>query len=143
MLHDAFSDPYAQKATGAKRRKEFDKLKRSKGFKAWRTRQLKIQEGLCAYCRVPLDKSNIVTHVDHVTPLRFDGTNDYRNFVLSCRRCNEKKWIATNYVVPEWIRKNDEKSRQRQRLNSRREAQYEQAKEMLVQMDRDLLSWIV
>lgn len=101
MIHDAYNDPYARRYTASKKRIKFEKMKKTQVFKEWRIRQLKIQKNKCAYCKILLTKRGIVTHVDHVTPLYYDGNNEFTNFVLSCRRCNMKKWISNRYVVPQ------------------------------------------
>lgn len=142
MTHNAYNDPYARRATASKKRVKFEKIKRTQTFKQWRSRQLKVQNNSCAYCRVNLDKRGIVTHIDHVTPLYYDGNNEYNNFVLSCRRCNMRKWISNRYVVPQWIKDNDEKMRQEQRLKSFRNAQKQQAREIIDEQILEDLRWI-
>lgn len=127
---DAYNDPYARMSTAHNRRREFEKLKLSQAFISWRGRQLKVQKGMCAYCKIKLDRKGIVTHIDHVTPLYYDGTNDYKNFVLTCRRCNLRKWVSNRYVVPEWIIENDQKMRKKQRLVAARQQQKALAQEL-------------
>lgn len=131
MSYDAYNDPYARKLNAKIKRTKFEKLKKSKSFILWKTRQNKIQEGLCAYCRIPLYHKDIITHIDHVTPLYYDGTNDYKNFVLCCKRCNLQKWVNDRYVIPQWIRDNDEKLKTKQRLNAIRKKQEKQMRELL------------
>lgn len=138
---DAYNDPYQERSIGLQRRKEFEKLKRSNGFPHWRNRQEKIQSGRCAWCRYKL--KYVVVHVDHVTPLRFGGTNDYDNLVLSCRRCNIKKYIANNRTVPGWIKENAKKHKAKQKIQSYRRSQYIQARDLMDDMIYDELRWIV
>jgi hypothetical protein len=42
------------------------------------------QQNQCAYCYNDL----AVYHFDHIIPLSFGGTNDIRNLVLACPKCN-------------------------------------------------------
>lgn len=133
---DVYNDPYSRRRTARIKRSEFNKLKTTQAFKGWRTRQLKIQEGKCAYCKIDLSGDNIVTHVDHVQPLYFDGANSFDNFVLTCKRCNMKKWIDDRYVIPQWIKDNDAKYRRKQQLDMARQKQKAQIKEIL---DENLL----
>lgn len=139
---DCFNDPYQQKTNAHKKRSEFEKLKLTNSFKLWRNRQLKIQNYECAYCHIDLKKDNIVTHIDHITPLYHDGKNEYSNFVLSCRRCNIRKWTANNYIYPQWIKDNDLKLRREQRLKSLKKKQYNQAISIIDDVILDSLSWI-
>lgn len=104
QIIDVAKDPYAAKHQGRSNRVAFEKLKRTKAFQAWREEQYDIQDGKCAYCGIPLHHKNIVVHIDHIQPLRFGGSNAYENLLLSCRRCNMKKWVATNRVMPEWVK---------------------------------------
>lgn len=130
-VHDAYNDPYARRATARIGRRQFEQLKKTPGFHAWRTRQIKVQRGKCAYCLIELSSFGIITHVDHVTPLYHGGGNDYRNLVLTCRRCNMRKFTSNRYVVPDWIVEADRKMRERSRLRSLREDQKRQAIELL------------
>lgn len=141
-IHNAYLDPYAQRYNAHKKRSEFEKQKRTISFKLWRMRQLKVQNGQCAYCRIPLSNKGIVTHIDHVTPLYHDGKNEYTNFVLSCRRCNIRKWTANNYVYPEWIKKNSQGMKHCQRLKQLRKNQQRLANEIISDMEYDAISWI-
>lgn len=108
---DAVNDPYGRRFYARKKRVEFEKFKRTKEFQSWRRIQLRAQKEQCAYCRVKLTKSNIVTHVDHVSPLYHEGTNVIDNLVLTCRRCNLRKYTSNRYVYPEWIKDNKRKHR--------------------------------
>lgn len=131
MVHNAYTDPYARKVTAHIKRRKFEKMKKSNGFYHWKIRQMKVQCGKCAYCMVDLNSNGIVTHIDHVTPLYYDGKNDYSNFVLSCKRCNMRKWVSNKYVVPEWIRVNDEKLKSEQRLRMARNMQKTQMRDII------------
>lgn len=131
MIIDVYNDPYCQRLNAHKKRNEFEKLKKTNSFQQWRERQIKVQDNRCAYCKVRLDMYGIVTHIDHITPLYHDGKNEYTNFVLSCRRCNMRKWVANNYVYPEWIKDRDIKMRQQDRLKHLHKQQYQQRQELL------------
>ena len=43
--------------------------------------------GICPYCNKPITKG----HVDHITPVIKDGTNDRSNLVYCCASCNHRK----------------------------------------------------
>lgn len=106
---DVYNDPYGHRYYAHKKRVAFEKIKRTKEFKWWKIKQFNIQHGRCAYCQVALERKNIITHVDHVVPLFHEGTNDFSNLVLSCRRCNLRKWISNKHVIPDWVKKNKER----------------------------------
>lgn len=69
-------------------RSEYEELKKTPEFRKWRAKQYTIQKGHCAYCYRVYPSSKM--QVDHITPICHGGTNDYSNFVLACRYCNEK-----------------------------------------------------
>jgi len=140
---DAYNDPYQEYSEARKKRKEFNQLKSKEVFRSWRNRQYKIQKGKCAWCLIELDRGNIVTHIDHVTPLRFEGKNEFTNFVLSCRRCNRRKWIQNNFVYPEWIKENEEVEKGKQQRRKLYARQINQAKELLVEAEADQIRWIL
>lgn len=54
--------------------------------------QYQSQGGLCWWCSKPL---NNIYHVDHVIPLSRGGTNDPRNLVCACEKCNLSKGAKT------------------------------------------------
>lgn len=137
-VQDAYNDPYAMKRNGRIKRSEFEKWKRTEQHTKWRRIQLEIQKNQCAYCRVDLTKKNIVTHIDHIHPLRFEGTNRYNNLLLSCRRCNMRKYVATNRVEPDWVKKNKEKVLTKNRLRWFRAQQAKQFHELVFQ---EQLGW--
>lgn len=138
---DVAKDPYGRSFYAAQKRRAFEKLKKTKAFKEWKQKQLLIQEGKCAYCGISLSFRDIVTHVDHVQPLYFEGTNNFDNLVLSCRRCNLRKWINNNRVVPEWIRKRGSNIEAIERLRSAREEQAKIMEELVNQeLDDQILA---
>lgn len=110
---NVFKDPYGRKLYAHKRRIEFEKFKKTDEFKSWRRIQMLAQKKRCAYCRVRLERYGIIIHVDHVNPLYYGGKNNIENLVISCSRCNMKKWINDRYVYPEWITENKVKHRRR------------------------------
>lgn len=127
QILDVSKDPYGRRFYAKKNRKAFEALKRTAVFKEWKDKQFKTQGGRCAYCKIPLRHKDIVTHIDHVQPLIFEGSNKFDNLVLSCRRCNLRKWIATNRVVPEWVR---ERAEAEKRYGGLKEIRKQQAKLM-------------
>lgn len=140
---DTAKDPYGRKYYAKKKRGEFEKLKRTKVFKDWRSKQQRIQKNKCAYCKVKLSRNNIVTHIDHIDPLYFEGTNSLDNLVLSCRRCNTKKWINNRYVKPDWVKQRTVDVG----LQDTRREQKEQMKSLVAQelderIAHDLQSWV-
>lgn len=140
MVVDAYNDPYGQRAEARKKRVEFNRQKQTDEFKRWRKWQWRIQSGQCAYCRIHLDLKWIVTHVDHVTPLFHEGKNEFANYVLSCRRCNVRKWVSNAYIVPRWIKDNESKILQSKRLKMARRKQ----KELMQQLvDEQIFSEIM
>lgn len=140
---DAYNDPYQEYRFARKKRKEFEKLKGTEAFRSWRNRQYKIQKGKCAWCLIELDREGIVTHIDHVTPLRYEGKNEFTNFVLSCRRCNTRKWVKNNFVYPEWIKENDRIERGKQQRRKLYREQINMAKELLVDTEAEQIRWIL
>ena len=127
MAYDAYRDPYARRVRAHQQRLTFEQIKRTTSFHSWKNRQMKVQKEKCAWCHIPLTSDNIRTHVDHVTPLFYEGANDFSNLVLSCSRCNLKKWVNNSYVVPDWVKENDLAMRAKQRLDALRRTQYAQA----------------
>lgn len=128
---DVANDPYARRFYASKKRSEFEKLKRTDEFKRWRTRQLRIQKGRCAYCCIKLSYRNIVTHVDHINPLYYEGSNSFDNLVLSCRKCNVRKWINNRVVKPDWIKRNEADYPTVQRLSTMRGQQKRLMRELI------------
>lgn len=140
---DAYHDPYQEYQQATVKRKEFISLKKKEVFRSWRNRQYRIQDGKCAWCLIELDRRGIVTHIDHVTPLRFEGKNEFKNFVLSCKRCNVRKYVRNDLVYPGWIKTNDELEKNKQRSKRLYREQIAQAKELLVDTEADQIRWIL
>ncbi len=47
-----------------------------------------MQNGKCAYCRKSIQKQYAV---DHIIPVRLNGSSDRHNLQLVCRICNSSK----------------------------------------------------
>lgn len=45
----------------------------------------------CEYCRLPASGGTVPFHVDHITPLKHDGTDEESNLCLACFECNTHK----------------------------------------------------
>ena len=134
-------DPYGRRYYAAQKRRAFEKLKKTKEFLEWKRKQLDIQRGQCAYCNISLAYKNIVIHVDHIQPLYYEGKNDFSNLVLSCRRCNMRKWISNRYVKPSWIVKRVEDQGEHQRLTKARKKQKKVMRGVVnMELDEQLLS---
>lgn len=50
------------------------------------------QQGLCAYCEIPLFGAY---HVDHMLPLTRGGSNSWDNLAIVCPTCNISKFTKT------------------------------------------------
>lgn len=73
------------------KRDAFERKKKTAAFKRWRRYQyLVVQRGRCIYCHKPIRG---VWVTDHVIPLFRGGTNAYRNLVVCCWACNDRKGI--------------------------------------------------
>lgn len=48
-----------------------------------------LSESECAYCGRDIDWKR--RQIDHVTPLRYTGTNTFENIVMACASCNSAK----------------------------------------------------
>src|SRR5688572_29764451 len=73
------------------KRDAFERKKKTLAFQRWRKYQYLVkQRGLCYYCHKPI-KGVWVT--DHIIPLFRGGTSAYRNLVVSCWSCNDRKGI--------------------------------------------------
>jgi 5-methylcytosine-specific restriction endonuclease McrA len=73
------------------KRVAFERKKKTEAFRRWRIYQYKvIQKGRCYYCERPIVGA-LVT--DHVIPLFRGGASAYRNLVITCWRCNDRKGI--------------------------------------------------
>ncbi len=76
-------------------RYEFEELKKSERFKKWKREQWICQKKRCAWCKRLIGLNTPYTHVDHVVPLFYGGTNATNNLVLTCSRCNKTKGFKT------------------------------------------------
>jgi hypothetical protein len=54
----------------------------------------------CEYCRSQLKFSADSFSVEHVIPRSCGGSEDLSNLALSCQRCNNAKFVATEAVDP-------------------------------------------
>jgi 5-methylcytosine-specific restriction endonuclease McrA len=124
-------------------RVKFERWKATPDCAAWRLEQERIQRGRCAWCKYKLFLPGRKVHIDHVDPLYLGGSNDPSNLVLSCARCNMRKFVDGRYVVPDWIKESKaglEKIRARKNLIA---DQKRQAIELLDDvMLEDELSWL-
>lgn len=73
----------------------FARLKQTPAFKRWKDTQYACQDGKCAWCCKHIDLYSPQTHVDHILPLLWWGTNEFSNLVLSCDDCNMEKAANT------------------------------------------------
>lgn len=62
-------------------------------------RQYDKQNGLCAYCSIPLSG---IYDIDHVIPISRGGSNWPTNLVCACRYCNRSKG---DKILSEWLQK--------------------------------------
>lgn len=91
----AASNPERQKANLARSFARRRALERSVPgtFDAESMRQMyEDQDGLCAYCEVPLHGR---FHVEHMVPLSRGGSNYWHNVALACPECNATKGNKT------------------------------------------------
>ena len=54
-----------------------------------------IQEragGCCEYCKFPFDFSHDAFHIEHIIPLRQNGSDELENLAFACDGCNTFKW---------------------------------------------------
>ena len=73
------------------KRDAFERKKKTAAFKRWRRYQYKVtQGGLCFYCGMPISGAWVT---DNVIPLFRGGTSAYKNLVVCCWRCNDRKGI--------------------------------------------------
>lgn len=100
-----------------RKRAEFEEQKKTVFFKDWKREQYYCQNKQCAWCRKNIELHSPDTHVDHIKPLMWWGTNEYTNLVLSCKECNEEKgdntvgWAGGKHIPgenskPTWIKPN-------------------------------------
>ena len=73
------------------KRDAFERKKKTAAFQRWRKYQyLTVQRGRCFYCKRPIRG---VWVTDHVIPLFRGGTSAYKNLVVCCWGCNDRKVI--------------------------------------------------
>jgi 5-methylcytosine-specific restriction endonuclease McrA len=69
------------------------------GWWAKRRKVYNRDNGMCRYClkKVYLDSDcrENIAHIDHVVPKSLMGTDDIKNLVTSCAKCNLKKGQRT------------------------------------------------
>jgi 5-methylcytosine-specific restriction endonuclease McrA len=58
------------------------------------------QDGLCAYCEIPLFGEY---HLDHMIPVSRGGIHDWSNIAIACQPCNQRKHAKT---AEEFVRMN-------------------------------------
>lgn len=46
---------------------------------------------ICAYCRRVFDENHVIKTKDHIVPISRGGINDVKNYVCSCKDCNNLK----------------------------------------------------
>jgi len=73
-------------------------MKDSQKTKLIRENKAQQQEGLCGYCKSPLEP--YLTHLDHIIPKSHGGDNSEDNLISVCVMCNMKKGPST---IEEWI----------------------------------------
>ena len=47
--------------------------------------------GCCEYCRVALISGTVPFNIDHIIPLKHDGSDEVENLCLACYNCNAHK----------------------------------------------------
>lgn len=47
--------------------------------------------GCCEYCRLAFSSGTVAFHVDHIIPIKHDGSDDVTNLCLACYHCNAYK----------------------------------------------------
>lgn len=57
------------------------------------TRKIVIQRALnrCEYCLLPATWASISHHIDHIIPLKHNGSSDIENLAYACFACNLQK----------------------------------------------------
>lgn len=45
----------------------------------------------CEYCRLSARSGTVPFHIDHIIPIKHDGSNDVDNLCLACFECNAHK----------------------------------------------------
>jgi len=70
-----------------------NRIKRNGSTHKWRgIRRAVLQRDnhTCYYCGLPQ-----ATHVDHITPISKDGTDEFSNLISACKNCNLSKGTKT------------------------------------------------
>jgi 5-methylcytosine-specific restriction endonuclease McrA len=83
----------------ARRRPEHYQPPTSVHSRAWRKLRLVVlaRDGYTCQLQYP-GCTGRATHVDHVLPLRFGGTNDLANLRAACASCNLRRGDGTRQV---------------------------------------------
>jgi len=68
---------------------EYQALRKTDKFWVWWKRQYARQHALCYYCSISLKVVRV--NVEHIVPMSRGGTNNKKNMVLSCSKCNKDK----------------------------------------------------
>jgi hypothetical protein len=55
----------------------------------------------CEYCRLPASGGTIPFHVDHIVPVKHNGSDDLDNLCLACYKCNAHKGSDLVGIDPE------------------------------------------
>jgi hypothetical protein len=56
---------------------------------------------LCEYCHSPERSSSDVFTIDHLIPRSLQGSDEFDNLALACRRCNERRYNFTTGIDPQ------------------------------------------
>jgi len=54
----------------------------------------------CEYCHLPSDASYVNFHIDHIIPLKHDGSSDMDNLAYCCRLGNQYKGYSISAFIP-------------------------------------------
>jgi 5-methylcytosine-specific restriction endonuclease McrA len=57
--------------------------------------------GLCEYCRFAEIDSTFRFHIEHVTPCKHGGSDDFENLALACPECNWRKGTDLTGLDPD------------------------------------------
>jgi len=52
----------------------------------------------CEYCHYPELLSSAPLSIDHIQPQSLNGSDDFDNLALACRRCNERRYNFTTGI---------------------------------------------
>ena len=87
---------YLEKAPQEHILREKKKAHELKNTRWWKQ---KLQEGVCYYCHMRLEKKEAT--MDHKVPLSRGGVSSRSNVVLSCKPCNAKKkyWTPAEIIL--------------------------------------------